>query len=178
ERVIIGATEPRTLLSDKSRWPHTDGLEHWMMAMDAQSYLPDEVLAKVDRAAMASSLETRVPMLNHRVVELAWRMPLNYKIRNGEGKWLLRQILYRHVPRSLIERPKMGFGIALGSWLRGPLRDWAEDLIGERRLHDEGYFRPRPIRQVWAEHLSGKSNVQYALWDVLMFQAWLAHERD
>src|SRR5690606_24707292 len=177
ERVIIGATEPRTLLSDKSRWPHTDGLEHWMMAMDAQSYLPDEVLAKVDRAAMASSLETRIPMLNHRVIELAWRLPLDYKIHNGEGKWLLRQILYRHVPKELIERPKMGFGIPLGTWQRGPLRGWDEELIYERRLDSEGYFHPKPIGQMWAQQLNGKSNVQYALWDILMFQAWLEQEK-
>lgn len=175
--IVKGASEPPTLLTDSARWPKTDCLEHWMMAMDAQSFLPDEVLAKVDRAAMASSLETRVPMLNHHVFELAWRMPLEYKIRNGEGKWLLRQILYRHVPRALIERPKMGFGIPLGTWLRGPLREWANDLISEQRLRDEGYFHPAPIRALWSEHLSGKSNVQYALWDVLMFQAWLQHQK-
>src|SRR5690606_26697374 len=144
--IVKDAHEPPTLLTDQSRWPRTDGLQHWMMAMDAQSYLPDEVLAKVDRAAMASSLETRVPMLSHHVVELAWRMPLEYKIRNGEGKWLLRQILYRHVPRALVERPKMGFGVPLGAWLRGPLRGWAEDLIDEGRLRREGYFHPEPIR--------------------------------
>ncbi|TEA78622.1 asparagine synthase (glutamine-hydrolyzing) [Allopusillimonas ginsengisoli] len=175
--IVKGATEPPTLLTDRSRWPETDSMEHWMMAMDAQTYLPDEVLAKVDRAAMASSLETRVPMLNHHVVELAWRMPLDYKIRNGEGKWLLREVLHRHVPKGLMERPKMGFGIPLGDWLRGPLRDWAEDLIDEGRLNSEGYFHPKPIRALWSEHLKGKSNGQYALWDVLMFQAWLANEK-
>jgi asparagine synthase (glutamine-hydrolysing) len=174
--IVKDAEEPPTLLTDRSRWPQTDGLQHWMMAMDAQSYLPDEVLAKVDRAAMASSLETRVPMLNHHVVELAWRMPLEYKIRNGEGKWLLRQILYRHVPKALVERPKMGFGVPLGAWLRGPLRGWAEDLIDERRLRNEGYFHPEPIRALWSQHLNGKSTGQYALWDILMFQAWLANE--
>ena len=112
-------------------------------------------------------------MLEHRVVELAWRMPLNLKIREGQGKWLLRQVLYKHVPRDLIERPKMGFGIPLDSWLRGPLREWAEALLDESRLRSEGFFHPEPIRIMWAEHLSGKQNWQYHLWSVLMFQAWL-----
>ena len=175
--IVIDAREPVTLLTDPGAWPHTDSLAHWMMAMDAQSYLPDDILVKVDRAAMANSLETRVPMLDHRVVELAWRVPLQQKIRGGQGKWLLRQVLYRHVPRELVERPKMGFGIPLDSWLRGPLRDWAEALLDEGRLRREGYFHPMPIRQKWAEHLSGRRNWQYPLWTVLMFQAWLEESR-
>ena len=147
---------------------------HWMMAQDAQSYLPDDILVKVDRAAMANSLETRVPLLDHRVVEAAWRMPLEYKIRDGQGKWLLREVLYRHVPRALVERPKTGFTLPLDSWLRGPLRDWAESLLEPARLTREGYFRPDPIREAWKQHLSGRSSAHYQLWDVLMFQAWLA----
>src|SRR5690606_38530050 len=119
------------------------------------------------------SLETRVPLLDHRVVELAWRMPLDLKIREGQGKWLLRQVLYRHVPRKLIDRPKQGFGIPLGSWLRGALRDWAEDLLDESRLRQEGYLRPEPIRKMWAAHLSGRQTWQHHLWNVLMFEAWL-----
>ncbi|WP_148255183.1 asparagine synthase (glutamine-hydrolyzing) [Aidingimonas lacisalsi] len=171
--IVIGAHEPQTLLSNSAAWPRTDAFEHWMMAMDAQTYMTDDILVKVDRAAMASSLETRVPFLDHRVVELAWRMPLDLKIRHGQGKWLLRQVLYRHVPRELIERPKMGFGIPLGHWLRGPLRDWAESLLSEHHLRQDGYFRAEPVRRMWADHLSGRRDWQYHLWDILMFKAWL-----
>ncbi len=173
---VIGGQEPNTLLSDRLAWPTTDSFEHAMMAMDSQTYLPDDILVKVDRAAMAVGLETRVPMLDHRVVELAWRMPLKWKIHDGQGKWLLREVLYRHVPKELIERPKMGFGIPLGGWLRGPLRNWAEELLDESRLRREGFFHPEPIRRKWAEHLTGNFNWQYHLWDVLMFQAWLAEQ--
>lgn len=175
--MVVGAREPSTLLTDEDAWPPTGNLAQWMMAMDAQSYLPDDILVKVDRAAMANSLETRVPMLDHRVVELAWRLPMHQKIRGGEGKWLLRQVLYRHVPKALLERPKMGFAVPLDSWLRGPLRDWAETLLDESRLRQEGYFDPQPIRQKWEEHLSGRRNWQYALWTTLMFQAWLEANR-
>lgn len=173
EQLVIGATEPKTLISDISCWPKTDGFQHAMMAMDAQTYMADDILVKVDRAAMANSLETRVPMLDHRIVELAWKMPLDYKIRHGEGKWLLKQVLFRHVPRQLIERPKMGFAIPLHDWLRGSLRDWAEALLDEKLLIQQGYFHPTPIRMMWKEHLSGKYNHQDQLWNILMFQAWL-----
>lgn len=173
DEMVVGGYEPETLITGRDRWPEIDGFEERMMYVDLMSYLPDDILVKVDRAAMAVSLETRVPLLDHRVVEFAWSLPLSLKIRNGQGKWLLRQVLYRHVPRDLIERPKTGFGIPLDSWLRGPLREWAEALLCEERLRREGYLNPAPIRHKWAEHLSGKRNWQYHLWDVLMFQAWL-----
>lgn len=175
--VVIGAHEPRTLLTDLNAWPKTDCFEHWMMAMDAQTYMADDILVKVDRAAMANSLETRVPMLDHRIVELAWRMPLGLKIRDGQGKWLLRQVLYRHVPKELIERPKMGFAVPLGDWLRGPLRDWASNLLDPARIRQQGFFHADQINRIWAEHLHGKRNWQHHLWSVLMFQAWVDNER-
>ncbi len=174
--VVIDGVEPSTVLTDIGQRPDTDCFVHQMMALDMLSYLPDDILCKVDRAAMGVSLETRVPMLDHRVVEFAWSLPLDYKLRGGVGKWPLREVLYRHVPRALIERPKMGFGIPLHDWLRGPLRAWAEELLNEARLRQEGYFHPAPIRQKWAEHLSGRRNWAPHLWSVLMFQAWLSEQ--
>ena len=144
-----------------------------MMWWDSQTYLPDDILCKVDRAAMACSLETRVPFLDHRVAELAWRLPMGLKIRGGTGKWALRQVLYRHVPPALIERPKAGFGIPVGVWLRGPLREWAEDLLAEPRLRRQGWLEAARVRKVWAEHLSGRRDWTSRLWGVLMFQAWV-----
>jgi asparagine synthase (glutamine-hydrolysing) len=174
--LVITASEPPTVLSDPGLQPKTDSFIHQMMALDMLTYLPDDILTKVDRAAMGVSLETRVPLLNHRVVEFAWRLPLDYKVRGGEGKWPLRQVLYKYVPQELMKRPKMGFSVPIESWLRGPLRDWAEALLNESRLRQEGYFNPVQIRQKWAEHLSGKRNWSYHLWDILMFQAWLAEQ--
>jgi asparagine synthase (glutamine-hydrolysing) len=177
DALVLGATEPPTVLTDASLQPQADQFYHQMMALDLLTYLPDDILTKVDRAAMGVSLETRVPLLDHRVVEFAWSLPLAYKVREGVGKWPLRQVLYKYVPKELLERPKMGFGVPVKSWLRGPLRDWAESLLDEGRLRREGYFHPEPIRQKWQEHLSGSRNWHYYLWDVLMFQAWLDEQK-
>ncbi len=175
--VVIGSTEPSTPLTGaKPALTGLDGVQK-MMALDGLTYLPDDILAKVDRAAMGVSLETRVPFLDHGVVEFAWKLPQSLKLRNGQSKWVLRQVLHKYVPKELIERPKMGFGVPIDAWLRGPLRDWAESLLDESRLRQEGFFRPEPIRKKWEEHLSGKRNWQYHLWDILMFQAWLEHEK-
>jgi len=173
ESIILGSKEPNTLLTDTSAIPDLYDIENRMMFLDSVTYLPDDILTKVDRAAMAVSLETRIPMLDHRVVELAWRIPLKMKIKNGQGKWLLRQLLHKHVPKELVERPKMGFGVPIDTWLRGSLRDWAESLLEPSRLRREGFFNTDEVRKKWEEHILGKRDWQYQLWDILMFQAWL-----
>jgi asparagine synthase (glutamine-hydrolysing) len=175
--LVRGAVEPATLAGD-AHWPQpwrrrSEGFVQQMMATDLLAYLPDHVLAKVDRAAMSAGLETRVPMLNPAVVEFAWRLPLHYKLRGGTGKWVLRRVLSRHVPDALVERPKQGFGVPLGPWLRGPLRPWAQALLEPARLAREGYFDPAAIARKWSEHLSGRHDWGFPLWNVLMFQGWL-----
>jgi asparagine synthase (glutamine-hydrolysing) len=147
-----------------------------MMFMSTMTYLPDDILTKVDRSAMANSLETRMPLLDHRLVELAYRLPMSLKLRNGLGKWILRQVLDQYVPRSLIERPKAGFSIPLGPWLRGVLREWAETLLNEQRLRQEGFFNATYVRQQWQRHLDAEQDNAAFLWNVLMFQAWLEQQ--
>jgi len=176
EWVIDGYEPLTTLVGNSPTLSEFNAIEQ-IMLLDTINYLPDDILTKVDRAAMGVSLEGRVPFLDHRIFEFAWTLPLNYKLRDGQTKWLLRQLLYRYVPKELIERPKMGFGVPIGDWLCGPLRDWAETLLSEDRLRREGYFHPEIIRSKWAEHLSGRRNWQSQLWTILMFQAWLENER-
>lgn len=148
-----------------------------MMYLDMVTCLPDDILVKLDRASMGVSLEARVPLLDHRVVEFAWQLPLDVRVRNGQSKWLLRQVLHQCVPQAFIERPKMGFGVPIHTWLRGPLREWAEGLLDESRLRQEGFLNPAPIRQKWSEHVSGQHNWQECLWNVLIFQAWYESEK-
>lgn len=178
--LVPGAVEPATPHGD-AHWPgpwrqHADGFVQQMMATDLLAYLPDHVLAKVDRAAMSAGLETRVPLLSPAVVEFAWRLPLHHKLRGATGKWVLRQVLARHVPPHLFDRPKQGFGVPLGAWLRGPLRPWAQALLESARLAREGHLDPAPVARAWAEHLSGRHDRGFPLWNVLMFQAWLERQ--
>jgi asparagine synthase (glutamine-hydrolysing) len=174
--VVLDGTEPPTTLSEPDAWPQTKSLVDWMMAMDFLTYMTDDILTKVDRAAVANSLETRVPYLDHRVIEFAWRLPMALKVRDGKGKWITRQILDRYIPPQMLDRPKMGSANPLHEWLRGSLRDWAEALLDRSRLASEGFFNPQPIRDMWDAHLSGRSNEQHSLWVVLMFRAWLAEQ--
>ena len=171
--IVIGSEEPLVPLTDSSAWLSSPDIMHRMTYLDSISYLPDDILVKVDRAAMGVSLETRVPLLDHRIVEFSWRLPFSMKVRDGKWKWILRQVLYRYVPKELVERPKMGFGVPIDSWLRGPLREWAEALLDESRLKREGYFNPAPIRERWFAHQKNEGDHHYYLWDVLMFQQWL-----
>lgn len=173
-------TDAPVIGSSFSQWvwppvssPDVKDITEQMTFADLVDYLPNDILTKVDRASMAVGLEARVPLLDHRVVEMAWRLPLQVKIRNGQSKWALKQVLYKYVPRNLIERPKQGFGVPLGEWLRGPLRDWAESLLDVRRLRQEGFLDPEPIRGKWEAHLRGDANEHYRLWNVLMFESWL-----
>ena len=174
--MVINGHIPPNRLDLRDHWPQLTDPVQRMMALDALTYLPDDILVKVDRASMAVSLETRAPFLDRDVMEFAWTLPMSMKLRDGKGKWILRQLLDRHMPRELIERPKMGFGIPLNDWLRGPLREWAETLLAEDRLKREGYLDPKPIRATWERHVRGEASFGYRLWSVLMFQAWLEQQ--
>lgn len=169
--IVRNSTEPTTALMEPFAGER-GGLLAEMMLRDQVSYLPDDILVKVDRAAMAASLESRAPLLDHRIAEMAWRLPAHYWRRDGKGKWIVRQVLDRYVPRALVERPKQGFGIPLNEWLRGPLRDWADDLLSVDALKREGLFNTTPIVTAWSEHRSGVRNWSPSLWSILMFQAW------
>jgi asparagine synthase (glutamine-hydrolysing) len=176
ESLVIGGKEPLSIFELSEPQSHQLNLGEQMMRFDALTYLPDDILVKVDRASMGVSLEARVPLLDRRVVEFAWHLPMAMKLKGGVSKWILREVLYRHVPKELIERPKMGFGVPIDSWLRGPLRPWAEVLLDEKLLAQQGYLNVTKVQTVWKEHLSGRRNWQYQLWAVLMFQAWLAEQ--
>lgn len=175
--VVMNSCEPATLLTSPECSPDLSGFVQRMMYFDLMTYLPDDILVKVDRASMGVGLEVRIPLLDHRIVEFAWQIPLSMKIRSDKGKWLLRQVLHRYVPEHLVDRPKKGFSVPIGSWLRGPMREWAEALLCTKRLRDDGYLNPQLIRQKWSEYLSGVRNWQRELWEVLMFQAWLENAR-
>jgi asparagine synthase (glutamine-hydrolysing) len=172
EEVAAAGSEPAGPLWDADVARDFPNLVSRMQFLDMVSYLPDDILTKVDRATMAVGLEGRVPLLDHRVVGHAWTLPLHFKLRSGHGKWLLRRVLDRYVPRTLIDRPKMGFGVPIDAWLRGPLREWAEGLLAPARLSSCGFVRVAPVRRAWQEHLDGNRNWQYPLWTVLMLQAW------
>lgn len=178
ESLVIDGKEPLSIFELSEPQSHHLNLGEQMMRFDALTYLPDDILVKVDRASMGVGLESRAPLLDRRIVEFAWHLPMSMKLRGGVSKWILREVLHRYVPRELIERPKMGFGVPIDQWLRGALRPWAESLLDEKLLDQQGYLNVALVRKLWLEHISGKHNWQYQLWTVLMFQSWLTTVTD
>lgn len=172
EFVLDGAAST-TFFDQTDTWRHPDGLLEEMMLVDGVTYLPDDILTKLDRASMSVGLEARVPLLDHRVVEFAWRLPRRLRWRDGQSKWMMRESLKRHAPHGLLDQPKRGFGVPLAEWLRGPLRDWADSLLDPTKLLNQGILRPKVVQRAWQEHLQGRAEWHYLLWDVLMLQAWL-----
>ena len=173
---MLESKEPKSIFNNShNSLKDLQGIEK-MMAIDSMSYLPDDILVKVDRAAMSVSLETRVPFLDHRIIDFSWSLPLDFKVKNGEGKCILKKLLHRYIPKELIDRPKMGFGVPIGTWLKGPLKDWAESHLDIYRLKKESFLESSIIEQRWMEHLSGRRNWESFLWNVLMFQSWLEKE--
>ncbi len=177
EKLVLGASEPKTMLSDRTLWPQlADRLES-MQYLDSMSYLPDDILVKLDRASMSVSLESRVPLLDHKIVEYAWSLPGVLKVNNNSGKAILKNLLYRFVPAELVDRPKMGFGVPIGEWLRADMREWAEDLLDPLRVDRDGILNPSWVTRIWRQHVDGLRNREYLLWHILMFQSWLEHQR-
>ena len=169
---VVGAVPVPTVLTDPCRWANVSEPIQAMLHLDLVDYLADDILVKVDRASMVVGLEVRCPFLDYRVIEFAWSLPMPMRISRGSGKWILREVLARYVPRDLTDRVKMGFNVPIADWLRGPLRDWVETLLDERRIREQGFLRPEPVRRIWQQHVTGFQNHQYLLWNLLMFQAW------
>jgi asparagine synthase (glutamine-hydrolysing) len=171
--VVLGASEPRTVIDNNEEWPRQAGASQLMMFLDTCLYMPDDVLVKVDRAAMAVALETRVPFLDANVAIAAWRIPTSVHFKDGRGKWVLRQLLERYVPKALFDRPKMGFGVPIAQWLRSELKPWASELLDQRRLQRDGFLNASLVQRRWEQHLAGTMDWSFHLWGILMFQAWL-----
>ncbi len=170
--LVPGGVEPAVGAFAADGRPEIPNFIERMQLFDSLTYLHDDILTKVDRASMAVNLEVRVPLLDHRLVEFAWRLPFDMRLGQDGGKRLLRDVLHRHVPQALVSRPKMGFGVPIGRWLRGPVRDWAEALLDEHRLRREALFDPAPIRRMWDDIVTGRTEIQEPIWGILMFQAW------